>query len=237
VNEPEALEAVLETLEGIQAEFNDARDDDVRVSLADLIVLGGAAAIEEAAADAGHDVTVPFEPGRTDASQDQTDADSFEALKPRLDGFRNYVPDAVEHQPEELLVDEADLLDLDVSEMTALVGGMRALGATHGDADRGVLTDSPGTLTNDFFVNLLDMGTEWVPVESDPDAADLYEGLDRETGEVEWEATRLDLVFGSHSRLRAVAEVYGSDDAEERFVRDFVDAWTKVMRLDRFDLE
>ena len=237
VNEPEALETALETLEGIRAEFNDARDDDVRVSLADLIVLGGAAAIEEAAADAGHDVTVPFEPGRTDASQDQTDADSFEALEPRVDGFRNYVPDGVEHQPEELLVDEADLLDLDVSEMTALVGGMRALGATHGDADRGVLTDSPGTLTNDFFANLLDMGTEWVPVESDPDAADAYEGLDRETGEVEWEATRLDLIFGSHSRLRAVAEVYGSDDAEERFVRDFVDAWTKVMRLDRFDLE
>ena len=237
VNEPEELEAVLDTLGEVRADFNDARDDDVRVSLADLIVLGGAAAVERAAADAGVDVTVPFEPGRTDASQEQTDADSFDALKPRVDGFRNYVADGVEHQPEELLVDEADLLDLDVSEMTALVGGMRALGATHGDADRGVLTDSPGTLTNDFFVNLLDMGTEWVPVTTDPDTADVFEGIDRESGEVEWEATRLDLIFGSHSRLRAVAEVYGSDDAEERFVRDFVDAWTKVMRLDRFDLE
>ena len=237
VNEPEQLDAVLETLEGIQAEFNASRDDDVRVSLADLIVLGGAAAVEQAAADAGYDVTVPFEPGRTDASQEQTDPDPFEALEPRVDGFRNYLGDGVEHPPEELMVDKADLLDLTATEMTVLVGGMRALGATYEDTDRGVLTDSPGSLTNDFFVNLLDMGTEWQPVEAAAEEADVYEGIDRETGEVEWEATRLDLVFGSNSRLRAIADVYGSQDAEEKLVRDFVDAWTKVMRLDRFDLE
>jgi len=237
VNEPEQLETVLATLEEIQTEFNASRTDDVRVSLADLIVLGGAAAVERAAAAAGYDVTVPFEPGRTDASPEQTDADSFEALKPRVDGFRNYLGDGVDHPPEELLVDKADLLDLTATETTALVGGMRALGATYENTDRGVLTDSPGTLTNDFFVNLLDMGTEWEPVEESGEDADVYEGIDRRTGEVEWEATRLDLIFGSNSRLRAIAEVYGSEDAEEKLVRDFVDAWTKVMRLDRFDLE
>lgn len=237
VNEPEELETVLATLEEIQTEFNASRTDDVRVSLADLIVLGGAAAVEQAAADAGYDVTVPFEPGRVDASPEQTDADSFEALKPRVDGFRNYLGDGVDHPPEELLVDKADLLDLTATEMTALVGGMRALGATYENTDRGVFTDSPGTLTNDFFVNLLDMSTEWEPVEEGAEDADVYEGIDRQTGEVEWEATRLDLIFGSNSRLRAIAEVYGSEDAEEKLVRDFVDAWTKVMRLDRFDLE
>jgi len=237
VNEPERLDAVLATLEEIQTEFNASRTDDLRVSLADLIVLGGAAAVERAAADAGYDVTVPFEPGRTDASQEQTDVESFEALKPRVDGFRNYLGDGVDHPPEELLVDKADLLDLTTTEMTALVGGMRALGATYENTDRGVFTDSPGTLTNDFFVNLLDMGTEWRPVEEGAEDPDVYEGVDRRTGEVEWEATRLDLIFGSNSRLRAIAEVYGSEDAEEELVRDFVDAWTKVMRLDRFDLE
>ena len=237
VNEPERLDAVLATLEEIQTEFNGSRTDDLRVSLADLIVLGGAAAVERAAADAGYDVTVPFEPGRTDAPQEQTDVESFEALKPRVDGFRNYLGDGVDHPPEELLVDKADLLDLTTTEMTALVGGMRALGATYENTDRGVFTDSPGTLTNDFFVNLLDMGTEWRPVEEGAEDPDVYEGVDRRTGEVEWEATRLDLIFGSNSRLRAIAEVYGSEDAEEELVRDFVDAWTKVMRLDRFDLE
>ncbi|WP_280585147.1 catalase/peroxidase HPI [Halorubrum sp. Boch-26] len=234
VNEPEQLDAVLDTLEEIQTEFNASRTDDVRVSLADLIVLGGNAAVEQAAADAGYDVTVPFDPGRTDASQEQTDVGAFEALKPRVDGFRNYLGDGVDHQPEELLVDKADLLDLTATETTALVGGMRTLGATYENTDRGVLTDTPGTLTNDFFVNLLDMGTEWRPV---AEGADVYEGIDRGTGEVEWEATRLDLIFGSHSRLRAIAEVYGSEGEDETFVQDFVDAWAKVMRLDRFDLE
>jgi len=237
VNEPETLETVLDTLEDVQASFNASRDDDVRVSLADLIVLGGNAAVERAAAEAGVDVTVPFEPGRTDATQERTDADSFEALEPRVDGFRNYVADGIDHRPEELLVDHADLLDLSVSEMTVLVGGMRALGATYEDTDRGVFTETPGALTNDFFVNLLDMETEWVPVADDGAGdAELYEGVDRESGAVEWEATRLDLIFGSHSRLRTVADVYASDDADEQFVEDFVDAWTKVMRLDRFDL-
>ena len=237
VNEPETLETVLDTLEDIQASFNASRDDDVRVSLADLIVLGGNAAVERAAAEAGVDVTVPFEPGRTDATQERTDADSFEALEPRVDGFRNYVADGIDHRPEELLVDHADLLDLSVSEMTVLVGGMRALGATYEDTECGVFTETPGALTNDFFVNLLDMETEWVPVADDGAGdAELYEGVDRESGAVEWEATRLDLIFGSHSRLRTVADVYASDDADEQFVEDFVDAWTKVMRLDRFDL-
>jgi len=234
VNEPERLEATLETLEGIQAEFNDSRSDGTRVSLADLIVLGGNAAVEEAAADAGYDVEIPFEPGRTDASADQTDVDSFEALKPKADGFRNYLADGVERPAEELLVDRAELLNLTAPEMTVLVGGLRALGATYDDSDLGVFTDDPGTLTNDFFATLLGMETEWEPAD---DAENRYEGYDRETGELAYEATRVDLVFGSNSRLRAVAEVYGADDAEEQFVRDFVDAWHKVMTNDRFDLE
>jgi catalase-peroxidase len=232
VNEPEELATVLETIEEIQTEFNSARSDNTRVSLADLIVLGGCAAVEQAAADAGYDVDVPFEPGRVDASQDQTDVESFDALKPRADGFRNYLADDVDRPAEALLVDKADLLDLTPSEMTVLVGGMRALDANYRGTDLGVLTERPETLTNDFFVNLLGMETEWTPAgESD----DIFEGIDRETGETKWQATRADLVFGSNARLRAIAEVYGAADAEEQFVRDFVAAWHKVMTLDRFD--
>jgi len=234
VNEPEELASVLETLEEIQASFNSARGDGTRISLADLIVLGGAAAIEQAAADAGYDVTVPFEPGRTDARQDQTDVDSFGALEPRADGFRNYLADDVERRPEELLVDRADLLSLTPSEMTVLVGGMRALDANYAQSDLGVLTDQPGTLTNDFFQTLLDMGIEWEP---DPASDHRFHGRDRATGDREWRASRVDLVFGSNARLRAIAEVYAAADGEEQFVHDFVDAWTKVMRLDRFDME
>ncbi|MFB6125593.1 MAG: catalase/peroxidase HPI [Halanaeroarchaeum sp.] len=237
VNEPAELETVLETYEEIQTSFNESRDDDVRVSLADLIVLGGNAAIEQAAADAGYDVDVPFEPGRTDATAEQTDVDSFQVLEPKADGFRNYLggeKDDLFDTLEERMVDKADLLDLTVPEMTVLVGGMRAMGATYGDTDRGVLTDDPGTLTNDFFVNLLDMRYEWEPVDEDEE---VFAIRDRETGDVEWEATRFDLVFGSHSRLRAVADVYAAEDGEETFVEDFVDAWSKVMKIDRFDLE
>ncbi|WP_411965575.1 catalase/peroxidase HPI [Haloferax sp. YSMS24] len=233
VNEPEALETVLGALEEIQEDFNSSRSDDVRVSLADLIVLGGCAAVEQAAADAGYDVEVPFEPGRTDATQEQTDVDSFDALEPDGDAFRNYFADDADRPAEELLLDKADLLDLSPEEMTALVGGMRTLGATYEGSDLGVFTDEPQTLTNDFFVNLLDMGTEWEPAESDG----VFEGRDRDTGKIEWTATRADLIFGSHSRLRALAETYATNDAEEKFVRDFVDAWHKVMTLDRFDLK
>ncbi|MDZ7688321.1 MAG: catalase/peroxidase HPI [Halobacteriales archaeon] len=232
VNEPEELEEVLETYEEIQEGFNASRDDDVRVSLADLIVLGGNTAVEKAVADAGYDVTVPFEPGRTDAMQEQTDVESFEALKPKADGFRNYLGDGYDRKPEEVMVDKAELLNLTPDEMTVLVGGMRALGATYQDTELGVFTDNPGTLTNDFFVNLLDMGYEWKPA----DEEGVYEGRDRETGEVIWKGTRFDLIFGSNSRLRALAEVYASEDGEEKFVRDFADAWHKVMTLDRFDL-
>jgi len=234
VNEPEELASVLETLEGIQKEFNDSRADGTRVSLADLIVLGGCAAVEQAAADAGYDVTVPFEPGRVDATQEQTDVDSFEVLEPAADGFRNYVPEGLEHPAEEHLVDEAHLLNLTADEMTVLVGGMRALGATYGDSELGVFTDRPETLTNDYFVNLLGMDTEWEP-SSESDT--VYEAYDRETGELKWKGTRADLIFGSNSRLRAIAEVYGAEDAEEKFVHDFLDTWSKVMQLDRFDLE
>ncbi len=234
VNEPEELETVLSTYEEIQEEFNSSRSDGVRVSLADLIVLGGNAAVEQAAADAGYDVEVPFEPGRTDASPEQTDVESFEALKPKADGFRNYYSDEAERRPEEVLVDRADLLTLTADEMTALVGGMRALGANYQDSDLGVFTDRPGTLTNDFFVNLLDMDYEWEPVSDDEE---VFEVRDRETGDVEWKGSRVDLVFGSNSRLRTIAEVYGADDGEEKLVRDFVDTWAKVMHLDRFDLE
>jgi catalase-peroxidase len=234
VNEPEQLSTVLDTLEGIQTEFNEGRSDDVRVSLADLIVLGGNAAIEQAAAEAGYDVDVPFEPGRADATPEQTDVDSFEALTPTVDGFRNYISDDVDEPAERVLVDEAELLNLTPDEMTVLVGGMRALGATYQDSHLGVLTDRPGTLTNDFFTNLLTMETEW---EQSRSSEHIYEGYDRETGDFKWEATRIDLIFGSNARLRAIAEVYASADGEEQFVQDFVDAWTKVMRLDRFDLE
>ncbi|MFB6070777.1 MAG: catalase/peroxidase HPI [Halanaeroarchaeum sp.] len=234
VNEPERLADVLDTYEEIQRTFNDGRDDDTRVSVADLIVLGGHAAVERAADDAGYDVTIPFEPGRTDATQEQTDVESFEVLEPAAEGFRNYLGEDLDREPERELVDQADLLGLTVPEMTVLVGGMRTLGATYGDTDRGVFTDEPGTLTNDFFDTLLGMDHEWVPVDEDDR---IFEIRDRETGDVEWEATRFDLVFGSNSRLRAVAEVYGADDGEEKFVRDFADAWSKVMKLDRFDLD
>ncbi|WP_435068099.1 catalase/peroxidase HPI [Haloplanus sp. C73] len=236
VNEPDQLETVLEAYEEIQAAFNESRDDDTRVSLADLIVLGGNLAVEQAAADAGYDVDIPFEPGRTDATQEQTDVESFEVLEPEADGFRNYLgdPDDYEPKPEELLVDRAELLGLDASEMTVLLGGLRTLGATYQDTDRGVFTDDTDALTNDFFATLLGMDHEWVPVDDDER---VFEIRDRETGETEWEATRFDLIFGSNSRLRAIAEVYGADDGEEKFVQDFADAWHDVMSNDRFDLE
>ncbi|MFC6942189.1 catalase/peroxidase HPI [Salinirubellus sp. GCM10025818] len=234
VNNPEELATVLDTLEGIREEFNGSRSDGTRVSLADLIVLGGNAAVEKAAADAGHDVEVPFEPGRTDASQEQTDVESFEVLEPEADGFRNYVSDEAERPAEEILVDRSELLDLTAPEMTVLVGGMRALDANYDGSDLGVFTDQPGTLTNDFFVNLLGMESEW---EESSEDENVYEAYDRETGEVVRKGTRVDLVFGANAELRAIAEVYGSTDEEEKFVGDFVDAWTKVMRLDRFDLD
>ncbi|WP_254862303.1 catalase/peroxidase HPI [Halovivax gelatinilyticus] len=234
VNEPDQLETVLSTLEAVREDFNDSRSDDVRVSLADLIVLGGNAAVEQAARDAGYDVTVPFEPGRTDATQAQTDVESFEALKPTADGFRNYRSDEADRPAEELLVDKADLLDLTADEMTVLVGGLRTLGATYQDSDLGVFTDERETLTNDFFETVLSMDYEW---EATSDTEDVYEVRDRETGETVWEASRVDLVFGSNARLRAIAEVYGATDGEETFVSDFVETWHDVMTLDRFDLE
>ncbi|MFZ5872446.1 MAG: catalase/peroxidase HPI [Actinomycetota bacterium] len=232
-NEPAELAKVLRTLEGIRQDFNSAQSGGTRVSLADLIVLGGCAAVEQAARSAGYDVTVPFAPGRTDASQEQTDVESFAVLEPTADGFRNYLRTGEKLPPERLLLDRANLLTLTAPEMTVLVGGMRALNANFGRARHGVFTDRPETLTNDFFVNLLDMRTEWKPSVS---AENVYEGRDRSTGEVRWTATAVDLVFGSNSQLRAVAEVYGCDDASEKFVRDFVAAWDKVMNLDRFDL-
>ncbi|TVS08944.1 MAG: catalase/peroxidase HPI [Gammaproteobacteria bacterium] len=232
-NNPEELAKVLETLEGIQDEFNGAQRRGKRVSLADLIVLGGAAAIEQAARDAGHDVRVPFTPGRTDATEEQTDAESFAPLEPIADGFRNYFGNNNRRSPADMLVDRASLLTLTVPEMTVLVGGMRALNANRGNAQHGVFTDRPGTLSNDFFVNLLSMETKW---SKSPEAAGLYEGRDRATDELRWTATPVDLIFGSHTELRAVAEVYAADDAREKFVQDFIDAWTKVMMLDRFDI-
>jgi catalase-peroxidase len=234
VNEPAELVAVLDTLAELKTAFNGSRSDGVRVSLADLIVLGGNTAVEQAAAEAGYDIEVPFEPGRTDAAQEQTDVDSFEALKPAVDGFRNYIGDGVDTPAEALLVDNAELLNLTVDEMTALVGGMRALGATYQESDLGVFTDRPGTLTNDFFVNLLSMETTW---EQSTESGQRYEGYDRDTGERNWRGTRVDLIFGSNTRLRAVSEVYAAEGGEAKLVRDFVDAWHKVMTLDRFDLE
>ena len=232
-NDPSRLAGVLETLEGIQTAFNGSRTDGKRVSLADLIVLAGCAGVEQAARDAGVDVQVPFAPGRSDASQEWTDEESFAVLEPTADGFRNYVQAGQAGAPEELLVERADLLTLTAPEMTVLVGGLRALDANTGQSAHGVLTDRPGTLTNDFFVNLLDVGTEWA---ASADAPDLFEGRDRASGDLKWTATRVDLVFGSNSELRALAEVYGSDDGRDAFVRDFVAAWDKVMTLDRFDL-
>ncbi|MFA9462444.1 catalase/peroxidase HPI [Thiohalorhabdus methylotrophus] len=230
VNDPQELARVLETLEGIQADFNASQAKGKRISLADVIVLGGAAAIEKAAADAGHAVEVPFTPGRTDATQKMTDVESFAVLEPKADAFRNYYGEGTYGSPTEMLVERADLLTLTVPEMTALVGGMRALDANTGGADHGVLTDRPGTLTNDFFVNLLSMETAW----SKADQAGIYAGRDRASGEQKWTATPVDLIFGSNSELRAVAEVYAAKDGKKRFVRDFVAAWTKVMNLDRF---
>ncbi|NEV64690.1 catalase/peroxidase HPI [Thiorhodococcus minor] len=234
VNDPAELAKVLGTLEGIRQAFNESASDGKQVSLADLIVLGGAAAIEQAAKEAGYEVAVPFEPGRTDATQEQTDVDSFAVLEPTADGFRNYFGEGNRLSPAELLVDRADLLGLTVPEMTALVGGMRALGANAGGVTHGVLTERPGTLSNDFFVNLLDMSAKWSKSE---DAEGVYEGQDRASGELKWTATPVDLIFGSNAELRAVAEVYGSADGGEEFVRDFIAAWTKVMTADRFDLE
>ncbi|WP_303760239.1 catalase/peroxidase HPI [Alcanivorax jadensis] len=231
VNQPQQLAKVLKTLEGIQSDFNSGNK---KVSLADLIVLAGGVGIEKAAKDAGHDVTVPFHPGRTDATEAQTDVASFEPLEPAADGFRNYQKGKFSIGAEHLLVDRAQLLTLTAPEMTALVGGLRVLGANHDGSQHGVFTDKPGTLSNDFFVNLLDMGTEWKATSSDEEA---FEGRDRDSGQVKWTGTRVDLVFGSNSVLRALAEVYACADGQEKLVNDFVAAWTKVMELDRFDLK
>jgi catalase-peroxidase len=233
VNDPGELAKVLQTLEGIQQDFNGSQSGGAKISLADLIVLAGGAAVEKAAKDAGFDVTVPFAPGRTDASQEQTDVESAAVLEPTADGFRNYLQPGEKLSPETLLVERAYMLTLTAPQMTVLVGGLRALGANAGGASEGVLTDRPGTLTNDFFVNLLDMSTEWAPSAT---AENVYEGRDRASGETKWTGTAVDLVFGSNSQLRALAEVYASDDAKEKFVQDFVAAWDKVMTLDRFDL-
>ncbi len=233
VNQPGQLAKVLKTLEKIQREFNSTDLGGKKVSLADLIVLGGCAAVEQAAKNAGHEVTVPFSPGRTDATQEQTDVEAFAVLEPAADGFRNYQRARYSISTEELLVDRAQLLTLTAPEMTVLVGGMRVLNANFGQSQNGVFTRRPETLTNDFFVNLLDMNTTWKPVS---DAQELFEGRDRKTGEARWKGTRVDLIFGSNSQFRALAEVYGSADAQKKFVQDFVAAWAKVMNLDRFDL-
>ena len=230
-NDADEIDAVVSALEQVKSDF-DGRGG-ATVSLADLIVLGGSAAVEKAAADAGHPVTVPFHPGRTDATQEQTDTDSFRVLQPRADGFRSYLPEGEKLSPETLLLDRANLLNLTAPEMTVLVGGMRAIGANVGDSDLGVLTQRRGQLTNDFFRTLLAPGTEW---KSSASRENVYDGTDLATGEVRWTATAVDLVFGSHAQLRALSEVYASDDAQEKFVRDFVAAWVKVMELDRFDL-
>jgi catalase-peroxidase len=233
VNQLAQLAKVLSTLEKIQKAFNSAQKNGKKVSLADLIVMGGCAAVEAAAKSAGFAVEVPFIAGRTDASQEQTDVNSFAVLEPEADGFRNYQKQKFAVSAEELLVDKAQLLTLSAPEMTALVGGLRVLGANYDGSQHGVFTKQVGKLTNDFFVNLTDMGVEWHPASQ---AADLFKAHDRKTGEVKWTGTRVDLVFGSNSQLRALAEVYAQDDNQEKFVRDFVAAWNKVMNLDRFDL-
>ncbi len=233
VNQPAQLETVLEALEGVRKAFNNAQSDGKKVSLADLIVLGGCAGVEQAAKNAGHDVCVPFTPGRTDASQEQTDAESFAVLEPAADGFRNYLKAKYAIGAEHLLVDRAQLLTLTAPEMTVLIGGLRVLNANVGQSPHGVFTEQPETLTNDFFVNLLDMGTAWKPSSKDKD---VFEGRDRASDELKWTGTRIDLIFGANSQLRAIAEVYACEDAKEKFVRDFVAAWDKVMNLDRFDL-
>jgi catalase-peroxidase len=233
VNVPAELAKALQTLEQIQQDFNRSQSGGKKVSLADLTVLGGCAAVEQAAKNAGHDVTVPFVPGRMDASQVQTGVETFAVLEPTFDGFRNYLQAGERLSPETLLLERASLLTLTAPEMTVLIGGMRALNANVGQSKHGVFTDRPETLTNDFFVNLLDMSTEW---KASASAENVYEGRDRATGELTWTASAVDLVFGSHSQLRAISEVYACDDSKEKFVRDFVAAWNKVMTLDRFDL-
>jgi catalase-peroxidase len=233
VNQPAQLKTVLQTLKGIQKEFNSTQSDGKRVSIADLIVMGGCAGVEQAAKNAGHDVTVLFTPGRTDASQEQTDVKSFAVLEPTTDGFRNYLTTKYTVSAEKMLIDRAQLLTLTAPEMTVLVGGMRVLKTNFGQSPHGVFTKQPETLTNDFFVNLLDMSTTWKPTSEDED---VFEGRDRATGELKWTGTRVDLIFGSNSQLRALAEVYGSEDSQEKFLNDFIKAWNKVMNLDRFDL-
>jgi catalase-peroxidase len=233
VNGPADLSKVLQQLEAVQTEFNSSQSGGKRVSLADLIVLGGCAAVEASAKSAGQDVQVPFSPGRTDASQEQTDVESFAVLEPTADGFRNHQGKGSARSAEQQLLDRAQFLTLTAPEMTVLVGGMRALNANTGQSELGVFTDRPGTLTQDFFVNLLDMNTEW---QKSSKCEHFYEGRDRGTGNVKWTGTAVDLVFGSNSQLRALAEVYACDDSQQAFVRDFVAAWDKVMNLDRFDL-
>jgi len=233
VNNPFELATVLQTLDEIRQDVNSSQSGGKKVSLADLIVLGGCAAVEQAAKNAGHDVTVPFAPGRTDALQEQTDVESFAVLEPTADGFRNYLRAGEKSPAEQLLVDRANLLRLTAPEMTTLVGGMRALNANFGQSEDGVFTDRPETLTNDFFVNLLDMSTQW---KASASSENVFEGRDRATGQLKWTGTAVDLVFGSNSQLRAISEVYACDDSKETFVRDFVAAWDKVMNLDRFDL-
>ena len=233
-NNPAEVTKVLTGLTTIQKEFNQARTDGKKVSLADLIVLGGAAAVEQAAKTAGNTVSVPFRPGRMDASQEQTDASTFAALEPKADAFRNYYGEGNHFSPTEALVDRANMLTLTVPETTVLVGGLRALNANTGQAKHGVFTNRPGALSNDFFVNLLDMSTKW---QKSANAEGVYEGLDRKTGAVKWTATPVDLIFGSHSELRAIAEVYAAEDGKQKFVNDFAKAWNKVMELDRFDLK
>jgi catalase-peroxidase len=234
VNNPAQLAKVLASLESIQQDFNGSQSGNKMVSLADLIVLGGCAAIEKAAKDAGFEIKVPFTPGRTDASEEQTDADSFAALEPMADGFRNYIRMKYMASAEEMLVDKAQLLTLTAPEMTVLIGGMRVLDTNYDQSSYGVFTDRKGKLTNDFFLNLLDLGTGWKAVD---DSGELFEGRDRKTGDLKWTGTRVDLIFGSNSELRALAEVYGSTDSQEKFLHDFVSAWNKVMNLDRFDLK
>ncbi|MGH9503818.1 MAG: peroxidase family protein, partial [Terriglobales bacterium] len=236
VNQPAELAKVLQKLETIQKDFNASASGGKKVSLADLIVLGGDAAIEKAAKDGGQDVKIPFSPGRMDTSQEQTDIESFEPLEPKADGFRNYVRGKQRLSAEEMLVDKAQLLRLTAPEMTVLVGGLRVLDTNYGKSKYGVFTSKPGTLTNDFFVNLLDMSTHWQPSTESNGAGAVYEGRDRKTNQVKWTGTRVDLIFGSHSQLRALVEVYGSSDAKQKFVKEFVAAWTKVMNHDRYDL-
>jgi catalase-peroxidase len=230
INTPTELAKVMNRLEKIQADFNQGSK---KVSLADLIVLGGATGIELAAKEAGHPMSVPFTPGRTDATQEMTDVNSFSVLEPKADGFRNYYGDGNAMSPTEMLVDRANALNLTVPEMTVLIGGLRALNANAGQSKNGVFTDKPGTLTNDFFVNLLDMSTRW---QKSARNEGLYEGVDRKTGQLKWTATPVDLIFGSHSELRAVSEVYAEKENKDKFLRDFVNAWNKVMMLDRYDL-